>query len=155
MIPWFVPEITPTTTAVGPHRQGLDPSDTAANVRAVVEGQAMSMRLYSEWFAPAVRTIRATGGAAANGAILQIVADVFNAPVVRIAPPNAASLGAALRAYRGERLAAGQPVSWDNAVAAFTAPRPDEGASPRPEAARQYAALLPRYDAFVRSVLSG
>jgi xylulokinase len=155
MIPWFVPEITPTSTAVGPHRQGLDASDTAANVRAVVEGQAMAMRLYSGWFAPAVRAIRATGGAAANGAILQIVADVFDAPVVRIAPPNAASLGAALRAYHGERRAAGSPISWDVATADFTAPLGGEGATPRPEAAREYAALLPRYDSFVRSVISG
>jgi xylulokinase len=155
MIPWFVPEITPTTAAVGPHRQRLDAADTAANVRAVVEGQAMAMRLYSGWFAPRVRTIRATGGAAANAAILQIVADVFDAEVVRIAPPNAASLGAALRAYHGERLAAGRPVSWDEAVADFTAPRRDEGAAPRPEAARQYADLLPRYEAFVRAVLTG
>ena len=155
MIPWFVPEITPTTTAVGPHRQQLETSNAAANVRAVVEGQAMAMRLNSKWFAPAVKEIRATGGAAANAAILQIVADVFDAPVVRIAPPNAASLGAALRAWHGERRQTGSPIDWQDVVAGFTAPLPGEGATPRPDAAREYARLLPRYEAFVRSILNG
>jgi xylulokinase len=44
MVPWFVPEITPTVDVRGPIRDRLDPADAAANVRAVVEGQAMAMR---------------------------------------------------------------------------------------------------------------
>ena len=64
MIPWFVPEITPTVVSSGPHRRDLDEADGARNVRAVVEGQAMAMRIYSRWFAPEVGTIRVTGGAA-------------------------------------------------------------------------------------------
>jgi len=155
MIPWFVPEITPTTARVGPHRLGLDARDAAANVRAVVEGQALSMRIYSRWCAPEVTTIRATGGAAANPEILQVIADVFDANVVRIAPRNAASLGAALRACQGERTAAGESATWADVVDGFTDPVVGDGASPRPAAVREYAALLPRYDAFVQSVLNG
>ena len=91
-------------------------------VRAVVEAQAMAMRLHSRWIAPRPTTILATGGAAANRDILQIIADVFDAEVVRGAPRNSASLGAALRAYHAERRAEGELIPWDEVVAGFTAP---------------------------------
>lgn len=153
MVPWFVPEITPTAGGRGPIRANLDPDDAAGNVRAVVEGQAMSMRLHSRWFAPAVTTIRATGGAAANAEILQVLADVFDADVVRIAPPNAASLGAALRAFHADRLAGGTAMPWSDVIAGFTDPIPGAGARPRRNAAAAYAALLPQYAALLRESL--
>jgi xylulokinase len=152
MVPWFVPEITPTVVAGGPIRANLDPGDAPRNVRAVVEGQAMSMRLYSRWFAPAVTTIRATGGAAANAEILQVLADVFDADVLRIAPPNAASLGAALRAFHADRLAEGTPLPWSEVLAGFTEPI-GVPVRPRRAAAAAYAALLPRYAALTRGSL--
>ena len=152
MVPWFVPEITPTIDRPGPHRQGLDVADAARNVRAVVEGQALAMRIHSEWFAPRVTTIRVTGGAAANASILQVIADVFDADVVRIAPPNAASLGAALRAYHGDRHASDRALSWSEVVAGFTDPIPGAGARPRPDAHRAYEALLPRFQTFIRTL---
>ena len=71
----------------------------------------MAMRLHSRWIAPRPATIRATGGAAANRDILQIIADVFDAEVVRGATRNSASLGAALRAYHAERRAEGQLIA--------------------------------------------
>ncbi len=155
MVPWFVPEITPTVAVPGPHRQDLDPADTARNVRAVVEGQALAMRIHSRWFAPSVTSIRATGGAAANSRILQVLADVFDADVMRIAPPNAASLGAALRAFHADRLANGAALPWHEIAAGFTEPVGGAGARPRPDAVRAYAALLPKYRAFAESRLSG
>jgi xylulokinase len=148
LVPWFVPEITPRTDARGPIRANLDPDDAAGNVRAVVEGQAMSMRLHSGWFAPSVRTIRVTGGAAVNAGILQVLADVFDAEVVRIAPPNAASLGAALRALYADRRA---ELTWSQAIAGFTDATP--AARPRQNAAAVYAALLPQYAALTRESL--
>ena len=152
MVPWFVTEITPKAERLGPHRRNLDPADVARNVRAAVEGQAMSMRRYSEWFAPEVKTIRATGGAAVNRAILQVIADVFDAEVVRIAPPNAASLGAALRAFHADLLADGQRLEWDEVVQGFADPIPAAGATPQSGAVAAYAALLPQYAAFVDSL---
>jgi xylulokinase len=152
MVPWFVPEITPTIDRPGPHRQNLDPADAARNVRAAVEGQAMGMRIYSEWFAPRVTTIRVTGGAAANTPILQVIADVFGADVVRIAPPNAASLGAALRAYHADRQTSDRPLSWPDVVSGFTEPIPDAGATHQPDAHRTYEALLPRFRDFLRTL---
>ena len=153
MVPWFVPEITPTIDRPGPHRLQLDPADAARNVRAVVEGQAMAMRIYSEWFAPRVTTIRVTGGAAANAPILQVIADVFGANVVRIAPPNAASLGAALRAYHGDRHASDRPLSWSEVVSGFTDPIPGAGATPSADAHRTYAALLPRFREYLQTLM--
>jgi xylulokinase len=149
MVPWFVPEITPTVDAPGPHRHALDPGDAARNVRAVVEGQAMAMRLHSQWIAPSVRAIRATGGAAANSEIVQVIADVFDAEVVRIAPPNAASLGAALRAFHADRLSGNAPVTWADVTAGFTDPIAGAGARPRAEAAGVYRTLIPQYQLLV------
>lgn len=150
MAPWFVPEITPPVKEAGARWLGVDSSDAARAVRAVVEGQAMSMRLHSRWITPRVSTIRVTGGAAANDAILQVIADVFDAELVRIAPTNAASLGAALRAYHADRLAAGSPVPWRDVVAPFI--DPDLRVSPNAAAASVYRALLPKYEAFTASL---
>lgn len=105
----------------------------------------MTMRLHAEWIAPAVKTIRATGGAAVNRAILQVLADVFDAEVVRIAPPNAASLGAALRAFHADRLSDGEGLPWSEIVAGFTDPMADSGAQPRREATAAYLGLLPHF----------
>jgi xylulokinase len=149
LIPWFVPEITPTVDRPGPHRSELPEDDAAGNVRAVIEGQAYSMRIHSEWFAPRVTAIRATGGAAANPGILQVIADVFGVEVLRIAPANAASLGAALRAYHADRVAAGNPLPWSEVLAGFTDPIAGAGARPDPDAHRIHDALLPRFRAFV------
>jgi sugar (pentulose or hexulose) kinase len=108
----------------------------------------MAMRIHSAWFAPSTDTIRVTGGAAANREILQVMADVFDAAVVRIAPRNAASLGAALRAYHADRLADGQPVAWEDAVAGFTAPDEALRVTPNAASAAVYAKVLPEYQAF-------
>jgi xylulokinase len=152
MVPWFVPEITPTIDAPGPHRHDLDPADAARNVRAVVEGQAMAMRQHSRWIAPSVEVIRATGGAAQNREILQVLADVFDAEVVRIAPPNAASLGAALRAYHGDHLAQGTAVAWRDVVAGFTDPVGTPALRPDPARVAAYARLQPAYEAFAARI---
>ena len=155
MVPWFVPEITPTVAVPGPHRRELEPGDVAGNVRAVVEGQALAMRLYSRWFAPRVTHIRATGGAAINQQILQVIANVFDAPVVRIAPPNAASLGAALRAFHADRVADGERIAWPEVTAGLAEPIAGEGATPQPAAVAAYAAMLPRYRALIDVLTNG
>lgn len=96
-----------------------------ADVRAVVEGRFLAMRLHAELLGlsgggnsgagsaggpgtcagagsaargPGVRRVIATGGASANMAILQVLADVFGAPVYTAESANSAAVGAALRA---------------------------------------------------------
>ena len=48
-------------------------------------------------------------------AILQVMANVFGVDVYRLDVENSAALGAALRAYHADRLAAGEPISWQTA----------------------------------------
>ena len=146
LAPWFVPEITPLVAEAAPKWKDVDPADAPHAVRAVVEGQAMSMRIHSRWITPRVSTIRVTGGAAANAAILQVIADVFDAELVRIAPRNAAALGAALRAYHAGCLADGSPVAWADVVAGFT--DPNLRVTPNAAAAAVYRERLPEYERF-------
>lgn len=74
--------------------------DSPAEVRALIEGQLLSMRAHAERFgmpAPPNRLI-ATGGASANERILSSVASIFGCDVFTVQRPDSASLGAALRA---------------------------------------------------------
>ena len=146
MTPWFVPEITPPVLRAGVRRHRLDQADGAREARAIVEAQAMAMRLHSKWIAVRPSPIHATGGAAANREILQVIADVFDAEIVRAAPRNAASLGAALRAYHADRRAEGTLLEWEEVVAGFTAA--DLRIGPEPSAVAIYAKMLPEYETF-------
>lgn len=154
MTPWFVPEITPPVAHPGPRRHGLDEADPSRTVRAIVEAQVMAMRIHSRWIAPQTTTILATGGAAANRDILQVIADVFDAEVVRGAPRNTASLGAALRAYHADRRAEGELLEWEDVVAGFTAPDAELRLRPNPANVAVYAKVLPEYEAFEARALS-
>ena len=101
MLPWFDPEITPDVRAARVHRHGLDPADAAGNVRAVVEAQMMAMANHSSWMSTPVERIHATGGAAVNRDVLQVMADVFGVPVFPCSGGHGACLGSALRAWHG------------------------------------------------------
>ena len=87
----------------------------------------------------------ATGGAAVNRAILQVMANVFDADVYRLDVENSAALGAALRAYHADRLAANEPVSWKTVVSGFTDPNPGHRVSPNPKHAAIYQRLRREY----------
>ncbi len=111
MLPWFEPEITPLVLTPGARTTGLPSVADPSHVRAVIEGQLMSMALHSRWMGVTPSEIRATGGAAANREIMQVAADVFAAPVERLGAGNSAALGAALRAWHADALADGQPAA--------------------------------------------
>ena len=153
MLPWFEPEITPAVSIPGVRRRGLDEHDAPANVRAVVEAQMMALFLHSRWMGVAVDVIHATGGAAANERILQVMADVFGAEVRRVEVANAAALGAALRALHADRLDAGAPRSWDDIVNGLDAP-PPASVRPDPQRHARYRDLLPAYAEFERAELA-
>lgn len=77
--------------------------DPPSEVRALIEGQLLSMRAHSERFGmptPPKRII-ATGGASANNCILSSIASIFGCDVYTVERPDSASLGAALRAAHG------------------------------------------------------
>ncbi|CAM9655025.1 unnamed protein product, partial [Choristocarpus tenellus] len=68
-------------------------------VRAVVEGRFLSMKSrLLRMGMPAPTTVLATGGGTNSPAILQVLADVFAAPVHVKSVPDSAAVGAALRA---------------------------------------------------------
>ena len=153
LLPWFEPEIVPRVNKPGIHRFDLDERDAAANCRAVVEAQMMSMRLHSQWMKVSPKRIYATGGASTNTAILQVMADVMNCPVLRIEISKSAALGAALRAAHGWLVHAGKKPKWEEIVAGFTDPVPDSEIKPNPKAARVYDKLIEKYAECERRVL--
>lgn len=145
MIPWFEPEITPKVSAPGVHRFDLDSTDAARNVRAVVEGQMMALANHCAWMGANVDVIHATGGAAANVEILQIMADVFGADVHRFEVANSACLGAALRAYHAHLAAGGNDVAWAAVVQGVATPVAGSSITPDPACVRLYADMRRRY----------
>jgi len=147
MLPWLEPEITPTVLTPGIRRYGLDPGDADGNVRAVVEGQQMAMALHSRWMNVTVDTIHATGGAAANRDVLQVMADVFGAVVYQLQVGNSAALGAALDAFHGAAVADGTAMSWDDAIEGFVEPIGESALRPDPERHAVYRELIEVYAA--------
>jgi xylulokinase len=146
MLPWLEAEITPRIRAAGLRRFGFDRYDTAMNVRGLIEGQMMSIANHAAGVGTTrIETVIATGGAAANRAILQVMANVFGVDVYRLDVDNSAALGAALRAYHADRLAAGEPVTWNTAISGFTDPHPGHRVSPNPRLAAMYADMRAHY----------
>lgn len=147
MLPWFAPEIVPHVDTSGVIRHQLDEADTGANVRAVIEAQALSSKLHSEWMGVDIGSISVTGGASANRQILQIFADVHGCPVQPFETTNAAALGAALRAAYGSAHASGSGLSWDDVVGPFTSPPASLRVDPDPGRRTTYDDLLASYRA--------
>lgn len=82
--------------------RSIDSLSEDEEVRAVLEGHFLSMRLHAERLGlKDFRRIVAAGGASENSAIVQVIADVFGVPVFSIRQSDAASLGAAYRALHG------------------------------------------------------
>ncbi|XP_017701081.2 xylulose kinase 2-like [Phoenix dactylifera] len=76
--------------------------DPPSEVRAIIEGQFLSMRGHAERIGmPTPKRIIATGGASSNACILKEIANIFGCPVYTVQRPDSASLGAALRAAHG------------------------------------------------------
>jgi xylulokinase len=154
MLPWFEPEVTPVVPVAGARRFGLDPGDGPANVRALVEAQMLALALHSRWIGVRVAAIHATGGAAVNRAILQVMADVFDADVYQLSVGNSACLGAALRAYHADQLHRGRAIAWEEVIAGFAEPL--EATRVRPVAAHVavYREMAQRYEDLERQHLA-
>ena len=104
------------------------------------------LAIHSRWMGVKVRAIHATGGAASNRDILQVMADVHDAEVRRLKVGNSACLGAALRAWHADERAEGRDVPWSEIVAGFV--EPDEPAiRPIPANVPVYAELKEVYAA--------
>ncbi|ORY98614.1 hypothetical protein BCR43DRAFT_522717 [Syncephalastrum racemosum] len=77
--------------------------DPSTNVRAILESQFLSMRVRLDRMTrqQKMKRILATGGAAANTSLLQVLSDVLGLPVFKQKGMNSASLGGALLAKYG------------------------------------------------------
>ena len=117
VLPMEEPEITPRRPA---GRLAFGAAASKATLpRAAVEGQALSLRLHSRWVGTPTTQLLLTGGASENPSVAKIFADVFGAPVLRLAVSDSAALGAALRAAEA---ACGAKMADLEAV--FCAPAP-------------------------------
>ena len=148
MLPFYGPEITPRRDFSGPVRRGTPDFEAGKNppaqVRALLEGQFLNMQLHAQWMDLAITGIRLTGGASTNNGIAQLVADIFQAPVERLAVADSAALGAAIRAAHacGHKLPA--------LYASFCAPAPDSRLTPDPGAGAVYHSLIGDYAELLR-----
>ncbi|XP_058411223.1 xylulose kinase isoform X2 [Diceros bicornis minor] len=151
-----VMEITPEI--IGRHRFSAENHEVSAfpwdvEIRALIEGQFMAKRIHAEGLGYRVMPktkILATGGASHNRDILQVLADVFGAPVYVIDTANSACVGSAYRAFHG--LAAETDAPFSEVVK--LAPNPRLAATPTPGASQVYEALLPQYTKFEQRILS-
>lgn len=151
------PEITPSTAKAGviafnsSDAQVDDVHETLSaetEVRAVVEGQFLSMRLHAERLGvKQPQRLIVVGGASSNACMLQVLADVFNTPVYRLSSAtNSAALGGAFRAQHGLACGDGRdgrafvPFERSAGLDFALAARPDA------EAAKVYSASLPRFE---------
>lgn len=145
MLPWLEVETTPRIAHAGLRRFGFDRFDAGRNIRGLIEGQMMAIANHAAAVTGAIDRVIATGGASINRAILQVMANVFGVDVYRLDVENSAALGAALRAYHADRLAAGEPISWKTVVSGFTDPLPGHRVSPNSQHVALYAELRRDY----------
>ncbi|MBZ3883327.1 Xylulose kinase [Sciurus carolinensis] len=130
-----VMEITPEI--IGRHRFDAENQEVPAfprdvEIRALIEGQFMAKRIHAEGLGYQVMPktkILATGGASHNKDILQVLADVFGAPVYVIDTANSACVGSAYQAFHG-----GTDVPFTEVVK--LAPNPRLAATPSPGASQ-------------------
>jgi xylulokinase len=143
MLSYFVPEITPLVLQAGVRMFGLPDFEAgrapaSVKIRALVESQALALRLHSQWIGSAFHTLRVTGGASRSRGMIQVLADVFQAHVEKIAVAESAALGAAMRAAQ-----ALGGFSWEELNAKFAAPT--ETIAPDAGVAGIYAERLEAY----------
>lgn len=152
LLPYFVPEITPRVLEASPRWYGSSAfvagRDGAAAARAVVEAQALSMRLHSDWIGEAMTTVLVTGGASRNRGFLRVIADVFQATVVPLPVSNSSALGAALRAAQGV-----ERCPWEELYARFAPPDRDLAVEPDPGAALVYEQMAATFEQRVQELL--
>ncbi|MEP4076841.1 xylulokinase [Haloferula sp.] len=139
MLPFYGPEITPRRDFSAPIRNFPDDAPAEVQVRALLEGQFLNMRLHSSWLGEQPTLIRLTGGASQNNGIAQLIANIFQAPVERFAVANGAALGAALRAAH----ACGQDLSALSSQ--FCKPAADSRVDPDTSTSETYSKALASY----------
>eukprot|EP00752_Nemacystus_decipiens_P002575 g2413.t1 len=127
----------------------------AEAARAVVEGRFLSMKAHArELGVGRPERILATGGGSNNAEVLQILADVFQAPVFTAAASDSAAIGAALRAKHGVECTR-RGVSYVPFAEVYGESGLGEPAAvPAPGAEEAYAGMMERMDSLEQKVMS-
>ncbi|VVC30671.1 Pre-C2HC domain,Carbohydrate kinase, FGGY, N-terminal,Carbohydrate kinase, FGGY, C-terminal [Cinara cedri] len=126
-------------------------------IKALIEGQFIAKRAHAEFLGYNIDTktrIIATGGASTNNTILQILSDVFNAPVYTQEAVNSAVLGAAYQAKHG--LVRSRNTDCDDSfqsVVSMVAP-PKLACSPHKDAFAIYTPMVERYNKIIKELTS-
>jgi xylulokinase len=145
MVPFFRPEISPRVDLNAPILKGSEAfenwNEPDAAIRACVEGQIVNIKLCSEWMQLKPEVIYLTGGASKNDAIAQIIADVFQAKVQRLAVSGSVGLGAAMRAANNSLSA-----NFSDLEAQFCQPEPGSTITPKADASA-YGSLAKAFSA--------
>lgn len=99
ILPYFDAESTPPVLTPGIRTdfdwQAATPRE---RVKALLKSQALTMKLHSAWQDETFSSVTVTGGASKSPAFREILADVFQARIDRLAVADSAALGAAMRA---------------------------------------------------------
>jgi xylulokinase len=153
LLPYFVPEITPRVLKASPRWFGskafVAGQDGAAAARAVVEAQALSMRLHSDWIGESMTTVLVTGGASRNRGLLRVLADVFQATIMPLSVSNSSALGGALRAAQGV-----EGCEWQDLYAQFAPPDRAMAVAPDASARPIYQQLGAGFEKRIKELLS-
>jgi len=115
-----VPNLPEATGVLAGIRPGL--MRRAHLFRAALEGTSLSLGCGIERMRALglrVDSVRLVGGGSHNALWRQILADVLEVPVVRLAEAESAALGAALQAHWIARREAGEDVTADAVAASF------------------------------------
>lgn len=157
MLPYFSPEITPLVLKPKVRRfGGLKQDDVQGNVRAVAEGQIMSMFIHSQGFGEKAEAMLVTAGGSENRGLLQVIADIFGREVRTFEVKDSAALGAAVRAAKTYLGARGDRRTWGDLANLFISSKQAKPVFPRKEAAAVYHGengLLSVYEACEQYVL--
>jgi xylulokinase len=124
--------------------------------RAALEGTSLSLGLGMERMKKlgiAVQSVRLVGGGSRNPLWRQILADVLELPIVRLAEPESAALGAALQALWTVRREAGDDVSADAVVARFIRTE-GEMVPPDPAHSRIYRDVRSRFRELIERIFT-
>ena len=154
LLPYITDEITPQAMNVnGIVHDGntlfRSHKDASAIVRALVEAQAMTMKLHTGWFSHKVKELRVTGSMSDSLGVCQVLADVFNSPVERMSHHNAAAQGAAMRAAQALNP---DEYSWGSLSKAFAKPVPKKTVYPIKQNVEIYKSLIVHYAELERSI---
>nr|CAD7434366.1 unnamed protein product [Timema monikensis] len=120
-------------------------------VRALVEGQFLAKRAHAEdlgFNIEAGSRIIATGGASNNKSILQVLSDVFNAPVYVQEAANSAMLGSA---YQAKHALVAEHTSFSEMTSCLSPPV--LACQPYKDASQVYNPMVGRYRRLIKSIL--